>query len=193
MFRRKTTLSIVCIVLCLMIPVQAQALIDIGFDILSVGPLSVGIGLPLRGGALGLLGAAALIGAAICIFSDDGYSAYYPGPRQPVITKVRVTIEPDEYYPGDPLRIKFHDIIRDDRIWLPMGEYLEVQDDGNMLFRETDFNGYARLHYNRSLTIWDQDDTLLMVLTVNEGRLIVVQKKLTESDRLLKLLFGGVE
>ena len=192
MFRRKTALSIVSILLCLMVPVQAQALIDIGFDILSAGPFSVGVGIPLRG-ALGLFGAAALIGAAICFFSDDGYSAYYPGPRPPVITKVRVTIEPDEHYPGDPLRIKFRDIIRDDRIWLPAGGYLEVQDNGNMVFRNTDFNGYARLHYNRSLTIWDQEDTLMMVLTISEGRLIVVQKKLMESERLLKVLFGGVE
>ncbi len=193
MFRRKTAVSIVCILLCLLIPVQAQALIDIGFDILSVGPFSIGFGIPLRGGVLGLLGLGALVGGVICFLSGDGFSASYSGPRQPIITKVRVTIDPDEHYPGEPLRIKFHDIIIDDKIPLPMGGYLEVRDDGNMVFRGTDFEGYARLHYNRSLTVWDNEDTLLMVLTIDDGRLIVVQKKLMGSDRLLKLLFGGIE
>jgi hypothetical protein len=165
-------LSIVCCLLVLIAPVQAHAFIDLSFDILSFGPFSIGASIPLRGAA-GLLGAFVLAGAVISFFSG-GSSASYSGPAGPVITNVRVTIKADDHYERGPMRIKFSDIIKDDKIPLPMGGYLEIQEDGKMVFTGVDFLGYAYLHYDRAMTVWNDRDELMVALAIRDGRLMII-------------------
>ncbi len=185
-----------CVVCCLFVliaPVQeAHAFIDLSFDILSFGPFSIGASIPLRGAA-GLLGAVVVAGAVISFFSGSGYAASYSGPAKPVIKNVRVSIKADDHYTRGPMRIKFRDIIKEDKIPLPMGGYLEIQEDGKMVFADVDFSGYAYLHYDRAMTVWNDRDELMVALAIRDGRLMIIQEKLQQAHQVVKLLFGGVE
>ncbi|MDM8523515.1 hypothetical protein QUF80_09115 [Desulfococcaceae bacterium HSG8] len=58
----RIVVSVICLMV-LMIPIQAQAFLDLSFDIFSFGPFSIGIGIPLKG-LLPILGGGLLAGAA---------------------------------------------------------------------------------------------------------------------------------
>ncbi|OQX14739.1 MAG: hypothetical protein BWK80_41565 [Desulfobacteraceae bacterium IS3] len=194
----KVVVSVICCLTVLMIPFQAQAFLDLSFDILSFGPFSIGIGIPLRG-LLPLLGAGLLVGAAISFFSGIGssrgsYAASYPN-SEPLTRHVKVTISSDEHYKGEPLRIRLnhHRVLDEkDRIPLHSGGWLEIQyDTGRMVFRGTDFEGYVLFHYNRSLSVWDRQDNPVLVLTLNEDKLLILQEKSAKGTEVSNLLLGG--
>ncbi|MFP4310116.1 MAG: hypothetical protein ACLFRG_14305 [Desulfococcaceae bacterium] len=196
----------VCLLCCFLVafgPVNANALgLGLSFDVLSIGPFSLGLDLLSIGGGgaaagaglgiLGLLGGALLAGAFFAFFSGTGHASY-SGPAPPVITHLRVTIDPEGHYPGRPLEMKFHDVIHDGRLELPGPAYLEVMDDGKMVFRDSLFEGHVLLHFDRSLSVWDADGDLACVLTVNENRLLVLQEKSDRATLAVAVLFGGVE
>jgi len=123
----KTVTTVVCCLLILSMPVQANAFLDLSFDIFSFGPFSIGIGIPLRG-ALGLIGAGLLVGAAICFFSGGSggsYAASYASAPPPP-KHVRVTVKPGDHYRGDALEAvlikKKVGLDEYDRIPLPRGK-----------------------------------------------------------------------
>ncbi len=193
----KTFTAVVCCLLILSMPVQANAFLDLSFDILSFGPFSIGIGIPLRG-ALGLIGAGLLVGAAICFFSGGSggsYAASYASAPPPV-THVRVTVKPGDHYRGDALEAvlikKKVGLDEYDRIPLPSGKgYLYADyESGKMLFCETDFEGYMYFHNEGKLTVWDAQDKPVLVFTMNEGQLLIVQEKSDRATEVLNLLIG---
>lgn len=194
----KTATAVICCLLILAIPVQSHAFLDLSFDILSFGPFSLGIGIPIRG-ALGLIGAGLLVGAAICFFSGSSgggaYAASYANAPPPV-THVRVTVKPGDHYRGDALEAvllkKKVGLDEYDRIPLPGGKgYLYADyDSGKMIFTETDFEGYMYFHNEGKLTVWDVQDRPVLVFTMNEGQLLIVQEKSDRAEEVLHLLLG---
>lgn len=203
--QKSLVISVLCCLLVLSWPVDSYAVLGLSFDIISLGPLSLGFDIPLdggaaaggtaAGGALALLGGILLVGAMVAFFSGSGSASYagYAGPAPPVITKVRLTVKPDEHYRGEPLRMKFHDVIKDSKLPLANGAYLEVMDDGRMVFRNAAFEGFALLHFDRTISVWGVDDNIVAVLTVNEDRLLVVQEKSDRAGRVVKALLGGAK
>jgi len=201
MFRRtrfRIGISVMCCLMVLMIPAQTQAFLDLSFDILSFGPFSIGIGIPLKG-VLPLLGAALVVGAAISFFSRGSssgyYAASYSGSAPPPTRHVKVTISPKDHYKGVPLKIRLNHykvLDEENRILLHGKGYLKVQyDSGRMIFKGADFEGYMLFHYNRSLTVWDTEDNPVLVLTLNEKKLLIIQEKSASGARVVQLLLGG--
>ncbi len=196
--RFRIGVSVMCCLMVLMIPVQAQAFIDLSFDILSFGPFSIGIGIPLKG-VLPLLGAALVVGVAISFFSRGSssgyYAALYSGSAPPTTRHVKVTISPEDHYKGTPLRIRLnHYQVFDENNRIPLhGKgYLKVQyDTGRMVFKGADFEGYMLFHYDRSLTVWDAEDNPVLVLTLNEKKFLIIQEKSASGSGAIKLLLGG--
>jgi hypothetical protein len=74
-----------------------------------------------------------------------------------------------------------------------MGGHLEIQKDGKMVFAGVEFSGYAYLHYDRAMTVWNDRDELMVALAIRDGRLMIIQEKLQQADQVVKLLLGGVE
>ncbi|QTA79296.1 Uncharacterized protein dnl_15540 [Desulfonema limicola] len=197
----KMVTACLCCVLVLSAPVQAYAFLDLSFDILSFGPLSLGFGIPLRGGVLGLLGAGLLVGAAISFFSGGSgsgysYAASYPNAPPPP-KHVRVSMTPGDHYKGDALRSRLlmKEVGLDEygRVSLPGGRgYLEVeQETGKMIFREAGFEGYMYYHNTPSLSVWDSQDNPVLVFTVNDDRLLIIQEKSEKASNVLQLVLGG--
>ena len=206
----KTVTAVVCCLIILAMPVQSHAFLDLSFDILSFGPLSLGLSIPLRG-ALGLIGAGLLVGSAICYFyasSEKNYTASYTEPSPPtkiensytnapsIVKHVRVTVKPGDHYRGYALEAvlikKKVGLDELDRIPLPGGEgYLYADyESGKMLFCETDFKGYMYFHNEGKLTVWDAQDKPVLVFTMNEGQLLIVQEKSDRAEEVLNLLLG---
>ncbi|MDM8556384.1 hypothetical protein QUF75_16800 [Desulfococcaceae bacterium HSG7] len=181
----------------LMIPAQSQAFLGLSFDILSFGPFSLGIDIPLKR-ALPLLGAISLVGAVISYFSRSGggssYAASYPN-AAPLTRHVKLTINPEDHYKKMPLRIRLnHYKVLDDNNRIPLNGngYLEVQyETGKMIFRDADFEGYMLFHYDRSLSVWDTQDNPVLVLTLDEKKLMIIQEKSASGSEVLQLLLGG--
>lgn len=196
--KKAAGVGVLCCLLVLCMPSSGDAFIGLSFDIISFGPLSLGIDVFSLGGGgvLGLIGGALLVGAVVAFFSggsSHAYSASYSGQTEPVITHVRVTVDPEDHYRGEPLRIKFNDVIQDSRLRLPEGGWLEVMDDGKMVFKNTAFDGYALLHYDRTLSVWDAQGVVHAVLTVNQDRLLVLQEKTERAAQVVAILLGGAK
>jgi len=201
MFRLKKIIkgiSILCCLMTLILPIQAQAGIGLSFDLISFGPFSIGIDIPLAP-ALALVGVVAAGAALISFFSrgSGGYSYAASHPSgEPPTTHVRVTVNPEDHYKGDALRIrlKHHKVIDDNhRIALPKKGFLEVQyDTGKMVFRGVEFDGYMYFHYNRSLTVWDNQNNPILVLTRDDdnSKLLILQEKSEKAARVLELVLG---
>ncbi len=199
----RTALTIVCCLMVVIIPVQSHALFGLSFDLFSFGPFSIGIDLPLKG-VLGLVGGVMLAGAVISYFSGGSgyaYSASYPNAPPPT-RHVKVTIEPDEHFKGQPLRVHLnhHKLLNhENQIPLPKKGYLQVDfETGKMVFHGVDFNGYVYFHYNRSLTVWDdQNNPMLVLTTIQENedreRLLILQEKSEKAEKVVNILFGGVK
>ena len=208
-FSRKSRIltSLLCCTLVLALPLESHAFLDLSFDLFSFGPFSIGIGLPLRGLG-GLLGLGLLAGAAISFFSGRSggsggyaYSASYPN-APPATRHVKVSIKPDEHFKGQPLRIHLnhHKMLNDrNRIPLPVSGYLEVDfETGKMIFKGADFEGYMYFHYDRSLTVWDDQNKPVLVLTTiqeeeDKKRLLILQEKSEKAEKVLAILFGGAK
>ncbi len=196
MFR--PVVSVMCCLMVLMIPAQSQAFLGLSFDILSFGPFSLGIDIPLKG-AVALIGVGLLAGAVTSYFSRSGggsfsYAASYPN-AAPLTRHVKVTINPEDHYKEMPLRIRLnHYKVLDDNNRIPLNGngFLEVQyETGKMVFRDTDFEGYMFFHYDRSLTVWDTQDNPLLVLKLNDKKLMIIQEKSASGSEALQLLLGG--
>jgi len=193
----RLSVSVICCLMISMIPAQSQAFLGLSFDILSFGPFSLGIDIPLKG-ALPLFGGILLAGAVISYFSRNGggssYAASYPN-AAPLTWHVKVTINPEDHYKEMPLRIRLnHYKVLDDNNRIPLNGngYLEVQyKTGKMAFRDADFEGYMLFHYDRSLSVWDTQDNLVLVLTLDEKKLMIIQEKSASGSEVLQLLLGG--
>lgn len=204
MYRKKGIRSaaiIVCCFIIVILPAQSYALIGLSFDLFSFGPFSVGIDLPLKG-VLGLVGGFLLAGAVISYFSGGSGSSYSASYRNapPPTRHVKVKIEPDEHFKGQPLRVhlNYHKLLHQrNRIPLPEKGYLQVDfETGKMVFHGVDFEGYMYFHYNRSLTVWDDQDNPMLVLTTfqeeeNRERLLILQEKSQKAEKVVAVLFGG--
>lgn len=174
---------------------SAPASIDAGglglsFDIISVGPISLGVGIPVRAGGLVLLGGAFLVGKLVTSFfgrsSRRSYRASHPTGE---VTSFRVTISPDDNMPADVMEIKFADVFRERRLDLPRG-YVAIQDDGRMVFHDAGFEGYMYLQYDRTLTVWDTSDNPVVVITRHgEGTLLLCEEE-GQAARVLESLMG---
>ncbi len=203
MFRIKKIIkgiSILCCLMTLILPIQAQAGIGLSFDLISFGPFSIGIGIPLAP-ALALVGVVAAGAALISFFSrgSGGYSYAASHPSgEPPTTHVKVTVKPGEPFKGEPLKMILEDCnIVDDknRIALPKKGFLEVQyDTGKMVFRDVDFKGYMYFDNTNSLTVWDNQDRPVLVLTKNDAvdkqKLLILQEKSDKGAIALELLLG---
>ena len=190
--------SVMCCLLVLMIPAQSQAFLGLSFDILSFGPFSLGIDIPLKR-LFPIVGVALMAGAVISYFSrssggGSSYAASYPN-AEPLTRHVKVTINPEDHYKEMPLRIRLnHYKVLDDNNRIPLNGngYLEVQyETGKMLFRDTDFEGYMLFHYDRSVSVWDTQDNPVLVLTLDEKKLMIIQEKSASGSEVLQLLLGG--
>jgi len=136
-----------CCLMVLMIPAQSQAFLGLSCDILSFGPFSLGIDIPLKS-AVALIGVGLVAGAVISFFSrgsGSGYS-YAASHSKPLTRHVKVTINPKDPYKGEALKtILYHHQMLDDNQYVPLDgkAYLEVQDEtGKMLFRNSDFDDF---------------------------------------------------
>ena len=198
--RLKTATVFLCCLIVLAAPVQAHAFISLSFDIISFGPFSLGIDIPIAG-ALGLLGMGLIAGAVISFFSGSSgsgcsYAASYPNAPPPT-RHVRVSMTPGDHYQGDALRAKLIQkkvgINEYSRIYLSDNKgYLEIEEKtGKMIFREAGFEGYMYLHNTPSLSVWDSQDNPVLVFTVNEDKLLIIQEKSEKATKVLQLIVGG--
>ncbi len=194
---RRLIVTIICFVI-FFAPMQSRAKVGISFDILSIGPFSIGIKVPMSGVLKLLTGTIAITEVLVSYFSPinkgsntHAYIASYPeenGSHKSKKTNFHFTIEPDEYMKGKPLRIKYHDIIVDDKILLSKG-FLSIEDDGKMVFNGVDFKGYMHLHYNKKLSVWDEQNNLLLVLAIEDGhKILILQEESSSVSHVLKAI-----
>ena len=171
-------------------PAEGRGL-GLSFDVFSVGPLSIALDISLRGGPLSALGGILFAGEAIASFFDyGGASASYPDGTHQVQARFRISISPRDNIPGDVLEIKYSDVFQDRRIDLQSG-YLDLQEDGRMVFQESSFEGYIYLQYDKTLTVWDEEDNPILVITPNEGRTLFLCEKSERAAEVVELLFGA--
>jgi hypothetical protein len=181
------------------LPGPAHGSVGISFDILSVGPLSFGVDIALED-ALPL---AALFFAGKILFSffsgDSGagsnvYSASYSSeniPSTPVMVTSRVTVNKDDHLHGDPIRMKYGDFVHGNRINLARGAYLEIADDGKLAFKNSPFSGYAYIHYDHSLSVWDDQGNPVLVVVPKGEQTVILQEKSPRASEVLSVLFGA--
>lgn len=109
----------------------------------------------------------------------------------PKISRLRVTIDAESHYAGRPLQIKFHEVFHCGRLAISGGAYLEVMDDGKMIFRHSPFQGHVVLHYDRKLSVFDADDELVCVVFVDRGRLRVLLEQSERGELARGILLGS--
>lgn len=210
----RVLVAVMCCILILSLPLQSSAL-DFSFDILSVGPFS--LEKTIKGStASEIFGGLALAGMVISFFSkpDRGnksressrryYTSYsndynyhtsecYTPPKpKPLPKRITVEIDPNDHMEKRPFRMKYHDILdANDQIALTHGGYLQLQDDGKMVFNETNFEGYMYLHYNKTLSVWDNEDNPILVLSIDdENYLWVIQHDSETAAQVFEILLG---
>lgn len=198
--RRVVAVFLLASVTLFTLPSPAHGGVGISFDIFSVGPLSFGVDLALEEAFP--LAALFIVGKALFSFfssdsrdSGDSYSASYPSgglSSAPVIVTSRVTIDRDDHLHGEPIRIKYNELIHDNRINLPRGGCLEISDDGKMIFRNSSFSGYAYIHYNHTLSVWDDKGTPVLVVVPQGDQTLILQEKSPRASEVLGILFGSV-
>lgn len=203
-----------CCCIALLWPLNAAAANqNLSFDILSFGPLSLEVDLlsfRRKAGFLGLLGSS-LSGSVFRTFFPENpptlptvqgsqiarkaplipQRALQGTTSSPPSPLFRFIIHPEKYYPRLALCAKFNDVIHSWRLELPGSAFMELREDGRMVFRNSPFRGHAFLHYNRCISIWDPDGNIVCVVTGDRGNLLVIQENSSRAALAVKVLFGG--
>ncbi len=205
-WKRHTRLVALFCVLLILVPGQASAGLGISFDLVSVGPFSLGIGIPLRG-ALPLLGILAAGAVVVSFFSGSGHRSYstsYRGGESVTAVRQTISVSPDDHLRGRSLRMRLSEYpwfegewFEERRIPLPGAAYLEIQENGRMTFRECGFEGYVYWLYDGSFTVWDEAGKPVLILKPNwtaegsdEPFTLLLLEQSTRSAQVLNLLFG---
>ncbi|MDO8462689.1 MAG: hypothetical protein Q7S96_00235 [bacterium] len=91
-------------------------------------------------------------------------------PEQPIV--VRVSVDPTANIPGKILRIRAMalDFLRNDGIVLPGKGRLIILESGTMEFADGAFRGYATMQNNGDLTVYTQDDHLVLTRCARHGQ-----------------------
>ncbi len=108
-------------------------------------------------------------------------------------SSLRVEVKPDAVIPGRVFRIKFHSLLQNDRITLPIGGHLLLKNDGRLVFVDTAFRGWARLQYDRTLTVWSEDNEPILVVrpdTPRNNTLLLLERS-PRSNQAFETLFGS--
>lgn len=180
-------------------PAPANAGLGISFDLVSVGPFSVGIDIPVSG-ALPLLGAVAVGAVVVAFFKGIGslFRASYGGGGGSGISQ-RISVNPDDRVAGRPLTIRLsqYDWFEEGKIPLPSGGHLSIEADGKMVFEGSEFEGYAYLYYDDTFTVWDPDDKPVVVIKPEwraaeraEPATLLLVEESERGRRVVELLFG---
>lgn len=186
---RKKKLIAITIIFFFIFTTYSHAFLSI--EILSFGPFS--LELSLNSTASILLGVAAI---GYTLFSGFFSSAHsYSGNStyvEPVIeTKHSIIINISDPRKKNSLELLLRDIIQDDKILLTDKGYLEIAEDGKMIFRNTRFHGYMFLHYDKSLTVWNEKNEVLLVVKRKDDKLYFLQRHGNNCSELIKILFTG--
>src|SRR4029077_14297573 len=124
--KHPTSIVVLLLIVLLVSPGTCNASVGISFDILSVGPFSLGVDIPWRI-ALPLDGLL-LVGKVVFSFfspHEEGYATYrYEASHQAGAPVTRMlwstfSINPQDHLRGEPIRMKYYDLVREGRIALP--------------------------------------------------------------------------
>ncbi len=161
--------------------------VSVSFNVISYGPFSVGIDVPI--GSI-LKGASEFF---LSLFGGSGN--VYDGFRDatgssPLPPPFVVTIRPEDYLNGRVIRMTYSTIVKDDDLVLACGLSLRIESDGKLRFQRPTFKGYARLDYNGTLSVWNESDTIVLVVTRRDQSTFILQRKSAEGETVINLLFG---
>lgn len=186
-------------ILLIIFPVPASAGMGFSIDIISVGPLSLGIDIPWWLAGIFIFGS-----MLVSFFDHDSltdnyhYSASYPelGVSQlrvstPPGFSSTVTIHPEDHMRGEPIKIKYNKIIQGGKIKLPGSGYLVIEDDGKLVFTGTSFKGFGYIHYNHSLSIWDSNGEPVLLILPRNDQTFILRERSTRSAEVFEILFGA--
>ncbi len=75
-----------------------------------------------------------------------------------------------------------------ERIDLSGGAYLQLEDDGRLVFYEAGFEGYLTAHHNGKLTVSGSENEILLTIQERDGSLVIRQRKSVAAARVMDLL-----
>jgi len=91
---------------------------------------------------------------------------------------------------GEPIKIKYCSIVQDGKIKLPGAGYLVIEDDGKLVFTGTSFKGFGYIHFDHSISIWDSNGDLVLLMSPRGDQALILQERSARSAEVFKILFG---
>lgn len=188
-FRRRAVSCIVGLALLIAPATQARPNVGLSIEVFSWGPVSLSVGTPLRG-AGALIGGLALVGSAVAYLvrgrGTSSYHAEFSGATSS--DRFSISIRPDDRVSANVMRIRYHDVILNNRVSLVGGGYLSLEDDGRLVFRDSAFAGYLSKQHDGTIAVCTNDHRLVLALVPRNETSILLLEKSDQSALVLRLL-----
>jgi hypothetical protein len=122
--------------------------------------------------------------------SDNGSSgyatSYSPPAKPPQVIKVDIKAP----IPYDVLKYRLNSLLNSKVIKLENGGSLNVEQDGKMVFSGMPVKGYIYLHYDRTMSIWNSDGMIRMLVFFKEGKIHFARKPDDVCTDIFQWIFG---
>ena len=167
-------------------PRTAWGDISLSFNVISYGPLGVSVDIPI--GSLFSIGKKLFIS-----FFEDGGDVYdcfdsssIPIPPSP--PRFVVVVHPEVALNGRVIRMRYGKAVQRDRLVFSSGRSFLIQNDGRLVFENMPFKGYVLLHYDETLSVWDESGVIVLVVAKKEESTFILRRKSAGGEAAIRAI-----
>lgn len=163
--------------------------VSVGSFSLKIGPKIVGSVIPGRWRWRLLL----WVGEKVLDYfldSDKGTSGYTTSYSTPAKPPQVIKVDIEAPIPYDVLKYRLDSLLNSKVIKLKNGGSLNVEQDGKMVFSGMPVKGYIYLHYDRTLSIWNSDGKIRMLVFLKDDKIHFARKADDACADIFQWIFG---